>query len=63
MPVILTMGEKDPLIPVEETRKIAAAMRGKGDFVYHEVPGGDHDSALWVDINLDTIEIRKDDTH
>jgi pimeloyl-ACP methyl ester carboxylesterase len=59
MPVILTMGAADPLIPVAETRKIAAAMKGKGNFVYHEIPGGSHDSALWVDIDLETLRIRK----
>lgn len=58
MPVILTMGENDTLIPVAETRKIAAAMRGRPNFVYHEVPGGDHDAALWVDIDLETLRIR-----
>jgi len=58
MPIILTMGENDALIPVKETRKIATAMKGKRDFVYHEVPHGDHDSAVWVDIDLDTLRIR-----
>ena len=58
MPVVLTMGENDPLIPVAQTRKIAAAMKGKRNFVYHEVPHGDHDSAVWVDIDLDTLRIR-----
>ena len=59
MPVILTMGENDQLIPVAETRKIAAAMKGKSNFVYHEIPQGGHDSALWVDIDLETLQIRK----
>jgi pimeloyl-ACP methyl ester carboxylesterase len=58
MPVVLTMGERDALIPVQETRKIAAAMQGKATFVYHEVPGGDHDSALWVDVDLATLALR-----
>lgn len=34
------MGEDDPLIPVTETRKIAAAMKGKPTFVYHEIARG-----------------------
>jgi len=59
MPVILTMGEADALIPVAETRKIAAAMKGKSNFVYHEIPKGSHDSALWVDIDLETFQVRK----
>ena len=58
MPIVLTMGENDTSIPVVETRKIAAAMRGKARFVYHEVPGGNHDSAIWVDVDLDTLQIR-----
>lgn len=57
MPVVLSMGERDSLIPVGETRKIAEALRGKRDFVYHEVPGGDHDSALWVDVDLETLRL------
>lgn len=59
MPVILTMGEDDPLIPVAETRKIAVAMKGKKNFVYHEIPKGNHDSAAWVDVDLETLQIRR----
>lgn len=59
MPVILTMGAHDQLIPVAETRKIAAAMKGKRNFIYHEIPQGDHDAALCVDIDLDTLQIRQ----
>ncbi len=59
MPVILTMGEADSLIPVAETRKIAAAMQGKRNFVYHEIPKGGHDAALWVDIDLEKLQIRE----
>ena len=55
MPVILTMGEKDALIPVVESRKIAIAMAGHGNFVYHEVPGGNHDAALWIDVDLQDL--------
>ena len=46
MPIVLTMGEKDTLIPVVETRKVAAALRENPRFVYREIPAGDHDSAL-----------------
>ncbi len=58
MPIVLTMGEKDKLIPVTETRKVAEALKNKPDFKYYEIPGGDHDSAVWVDIDLETIEIK-----
>lgn len=54
MPVVLTMGECDALIPVAEARKVAAAMRANPQFSYVEVPGGDHDSSVWVDIDLET---------
>ena len=57
IPLIVTIGEKDPLIPVEESRKIAAAMTHNPDYTYIEVPGGDHDSAVWVDIDLQTLEV------
>lgn len=59
MPFVLTMGEDDRLIPVAEARRIARAMKGTGTFVYHEIPHGDHDSALWVDVDLETLQIRK----
>ncbi|MHB1354472.1 MAG: alpha/beta fold hydrolase [Anaerolineae bacterium] len=58
MPVVLTIGECDALIPVAETRKVAQTLRGHSLFTYVEVPGGDHDSAVWVDIDLKTCRIR-----
>lgn len=57
MPIVLTMGEADALIPVAETRKIVEAMRGRSNFTYCEIPNGDHDSALWVDVNLQTLSV------
>ena len=57
MPVILTIGEKDPVIPATETRKIAEALRrGNPRFIYREIPDGGHDSALWIDVNMETLE-------
>ncbi len=58
MPVVLTMGEDDTLIPVAETRKIADAMHGRPAFTYREIPHGDHDAALWVDVDLETLLVR-----
>ncbi len=55
MPVILSMGEKDSLIPVEESRKIAKTLSNKADFHYIEIPDGNHDSSLWIDIDLETL--------
>jgi pimeloyl-ACP methyl ester carboxylesterase len=57
MPVIITMGESDELIPVTETRKIAELMHNKSNFKYVEIPNGNHDSALWVDIDLQTLSV------
>lgn len=57
MPIILTMGEADCLIPVVETRKIAEAMKNKNNFTYYEIPNGNHDSAVWVDIDLENLKI------
>lgn len=56
-PIVLTMGESDPLIPVTETRKVAEALKPNPKFTYVEVPGGNHDSALWIDIDLETLEV------
>jgi pimeloyl-ACP methyl ester carboxylesterase len=53
MPVYFTHGEKDGVIPVAHARRLAAKMKGKADFVYREIPGGDHDSALWETGALD----------
>ena len=58
MPIVLTMGECDAVIPVVETRKIAAAMNDRKTFTYVEVPGGNHDSALWIDVDLATLQVR-----
>ncbi len=58
LPILLAMGEKDMLIPVAETRKVADALRANNRFVYHEIPGGDHDSPCWVDVDLETLEFR-----
>lgn len=58
MPIILTMGEADPLIPVVETRKIAEALSWKDDFTYFEIQGGNHDSACWVDIDLEEFTVK-----
>ena len=58
MPVVLTMGECDALIPVAEARTVAMALRVNPLFRYIEVPGGDHDSAVWVDIDLETCSVR-----
>lgn len=58
MPIVLTMGEKDKLIPVTETRKVAEVLKSKSRFQYYEVPDGDHDSAVWVDVDFETFKVK-----
>jgi enterochelin esterase-like enzyme len=35
------------MILVEQARDLANRMKDFKDFMYQEIPGGDHDSALW----------------
>lgn len=58
MPIVLTMGEADALLPVAETRKVAEALAHHPNFVYVEIPDGNHDAALWVDVDLETVRLR-----
>ena len=46
MPIVLVHGELDETIPVEEARDLAAKMKEKRNFVYREIPGGNHDAPL-----------------
>ncbi|MCE5200416.1 alpha/beta fold hydrolase [bacterium] len=46
VPTVVMHGTADAIIPVSQTRALAAAMGNKPDFAYIEVPGGDHDSPL-----------------
>ncbi|MDA3925124.1 MAG: alpha/beta hydrolase [Kiritimatiellae bacterium] len=59
MPIVLAIGEKDALIPVTETRRIAKALQHNPKFTYIEIPGGNHDSSLWIDMNLETLSVNK----
>lgn len=47
MPVYLAHGERDILMPVEQSRNLAQAMQPHKYFCYHEIAGGNHDSPLW----------------
>jgi len=58
MPVVLAIGEKDTSVPVEETRKIAELMKDRRNFTYVEIPGGDHDSSMWIDVDLQTLDYK-----
>ncbi|MBO4512060.1 MAG: alpha/beta hydrolase [Victivallales bacterium] len=46
MPVFYYHGGEDQIIPVSEARALNELLRGKPNFHYKEVPGGDHDSPL-----------------
>ncbi len=45
-PTVIVHGTADAIIPVSQTRDLAAAMGNRTEFAYIEVPGGDHDSPL-----------------
>ena len=46
MPVWYLHGGADTVIPVSEARALAETMRGRPDFHYREIDGGNHDSPL-----------------
>lgn len=46
MPVFVSHGDADTIIPVSGARQLAAAMSGNPDFRYVEIPGGGHDAPL-----------------
>ena len=47
MPLHAAHGEADPVIPAAQIRCLAEKMKGKANFRYHEIPGGDHDSPIF----------------
>jgi pimeloyl-ACP methyl ester carboxylesterase len=55
MPLFLAHGEKDPLMPVAQAREFAAKLKGQPDFIYEEVPGGGHDSPLFLKRPMDWL--------
>ncbi|OGV64404.1 MAG: hypothetical protein A3K19_09590 [Lentisphaerae bacterium RIFOXYB12_FULL_65_16] len=46
MPLVVVHGDADPLIPVEQARRLAERLAGQPNFRYAEMPGGHHDSPL-----------------
>ena len=46
MPVFISHGSDDAVIPVAQMRLLAEKMAGAENFVYSEIAGGDHDSPL-----------------
>jgi len=71
VPVLLVHGSADEVIPVEQSRRLAAAREGADGFTYIELDGGDHDAPLhcgrvwtWLreqrDRAADTLRERKE---
>ena len=59
MPVLVAHGTADALIPVSESRQLAACLAGSPGLVYRELEGGDHEAPLhqagaleWLDQQL-----------
>jgi pimeloyl-ACP methyl ester carboxylesterase len=50
LPFLLASGECDALIPIAKVRRVAEALRQHPHFTYREVPGGNHDSPLWLPV-------------
>ena len=48
IPIFLSHGTQDELMPVSQSRRFAAAMAFSPDFTYVEVPGGNHDAPLSI---------------
>ena len=46
MPIHFSHGELDNLMSITQARGFAQAMADKADFVFKEIPGGNHDSPL-----------------
>lgn len=47
MPLLISHGDADEIIPIEESRRLVEAMHGASNLTYREIPGGDHDSPLF----------------
>jgi dipeptidyl aminopeptidase/acylaminoacyl peptidase len=48
MPIFLSHGESDALMPVDGIRQLAAQLKDRPDVVYLEIPHGNHDSPLFT---------------
>ncbi len=46
LPLLVVHGDADPLIPVAQSRRLAAALAGRLNLTYLEIPGGDHEPQL-----------------
>jgi pimeloyl-ACP methyl ester carboxylesterase len=46
MPIYLSHGNADEIIPVEQSRALAKKLSANNNFIYEEIPNGNHDSPL-----------------
>jgi len=46
MPVFFYHGGADQIIPASQARSFAEVMKNHPSFIYHEIPGGNHDSPI-----------------
>lgn len=58
-PLFLAHGKDDALMPVDQARGLAAALRNRKDFVYREVPGN-HDAPCFLPEAFEWIAARID---
>lgn len=56
MPLLLSHGTADPLIPVEQSRRLAETLAGRNNVTYVEIPNGNHDAPLHHAGMLDWLE-------
>lgn len=55
-PVVVVHGDQDETIPVAQSRRLAAALNNSPGFEYREVPGGDHNSVLDMDVWVSALD-------
>ena len=56
MPLLLCHGDADPLIPVEESRRLVKLLGWHKEMQYLELPGGGHDTPLWIQEAKDWVK-------
>jgi dipeptidyl aminopeptidase/acylaminoacyl peptidase len=56
MPLFLSHGDADPVIPVRHSRELYKLLKDRGNVEYLEIPGGDHDAPLFEKKMLDWFD-------
>lgn len=57
IPVFFAQGTDDRLMPVAQSRRFAAALADNSLFTYLDIPGGNHDSPLFIPLVDDSLGI------